>query len=66
MPSLFSLWERRSAPLALRSVRAILFPPRPWLAQATGVRAGSFRFYLHYVRRLFRPLVMAVRRSLDI
>jgi hypothetical protein len=62
MPSLFSLWERGSARLALRSLGAILFPPRRWLAQAVGVTVDSPRLYLEYARRLMRPFGLAVRR----
>jgi hypothetical protein len=66
MPSIFSLWERRSAPLALRSLGPIFFPPRPWLARASGLPPGSLRLYIHYARRLWRPFGLAVRRWLDI
>ena len=62
MPSLFSLCERRSPRLAARSLRAILFPARPWLARAAGVPADSPRLYLQYARRLLRPFSLAVRR----
>jgi hypothetical protein len=62
MPSLFSLWERRSPALAARTLRAILFPPRTWLAAASGVAANSPRLFGRYVKRLLSPAVTAVRR----
>jgi hypothetical protein len=62
MPSLFSLWERGSTRLAARSLGAILFPPRLWLAHAAGVPVDSPRLYLEYARRLMRPFGLAVRR----
>jgi hypothetical protein len=64
MPSLFSLWERKDPGLALRTVAEILFPPKAWLASATGIAASSPRLYGRYVERLFRPAVTAVRRIL--
>jgi hypothetical protein len=64
MPSLFSLWERRDPVLAARTLAGILFPPKAWLASATGVGAGSPRLYGRYVERLFRPAVTAARRLL--
>jgi hypothetical protein len=65
-PSLFSLWERRSVPLAIRSLRSIAFPPRPWLAHVANVPVDSAGLYFHYVRRLLRPFGLAARRLLDI
>lgn len=62
MPSLFSLWERRSPALAARTLRAIFFPPRTWLAATSGVPANSPRLYGRYVERLLRPAVTAARR----
>ncbi|HVP89729.1 MAG TPA: nucleotidyltransferase family protein [Terriglobales bacterium] len=62
MPSLFSLWERRSAVLAARSLPSILFPPRAWLAGASGLPKGSARLTRQYGRRLLRPFGLAVRR----
>jgi hypothetical protein len=62
MPSLFSLWERRSPVLAVRTLRAILFPPRTWLAATTGVAANSPRLFGRYIKRLLSPAVTAVRR----
>jgi hypothetical protein len=66
MPSLFSLWERRSVVLAVRSLGPILFPPRPWLARACGVPENSLRLYYQYARRLSRPVGLAVRRLVGI
>lgn len=66
MPSLFSLWERRSPGLAARTLSAIFFPPRPWLAGTCGLAASSPRLYYQYARRLSRPLGMAVRRLMSI
>lgn len=65
MPSLFSLWERRSPALAARTLRAIFFPPRPWLAASSGVPAGSPRLIGRYAERLLRPAVTAVRRLFE-
>jgi hypothetical protein len=65
MPSLFSLWERRDPGLAARTVGQIFFPPRVWLAAATGVPAGSPRLYGRYVERIFRPVLTAARRIMD-
>jgi hypothetical protein len=65
MPSLFSLWERRDPVLAARTIGQIFFPPKAWLAAATGVPAGSPRLYGRYVERIFRPARMALRRILD-
>jgi hypothetical protein len=62
MPSLFSLWERKSPRLAARAVSAILFPPRPWLARACGLPDRSPRLYYQYARRVARPVGLAVRR----
>ena len=64
MPSLFSLWERRDPVLAMRTLSEILFPPRAWLASATGVPTGSPRLYGRYLGRLLRPAVTAARRLL--
>ncbi len=62
MPSLFSLWERRSPGLALRTLRTVLFPPRDWLARTGGVSDSSVVVYYRYFRRLARPVGLAVRR----
>jgi hypothetical protein len=62
MPSLFSLWERGSPALAFRTLGSIFFPPREWLARATGVSQDSVLIYYQYVRRLARPLAVAARR----
>jgi hypothetical protein len=62
MPSLFSLWERRSLALAARTLSGIFFPPRPWLARASGIPGNSFLIYYQYARRLSRPVGLAVRR----
>jgi hypothetical protein len=66
MPSLFSLWERRSPRLAARTLSAIFFPPRPWLARTCGLAANSPRLYYQYARRLSRPLGMALRRLMSV
>jgi hypothetical protein len=66
MPTLFSLWERRDFGLAARTVPAILFPPRPWLAAARKRPARSARLYLQYARRIWRPFGLAARRLVGI
>jgi hypothetical protein len=65
MPSLFSLWERRDAVLAARTLGQIFFPPKAWLASATGVSADSRRLYGRYAERLLRPALTMARRMLD-
>jgi hypothetical protein len=65
MPSLFSLWERRSAALAARTLKEIFFPPRAWLAASSGVPADSPRLVGRYAERLLRPAVTAVRRMIE-
>ena len=65
MPSIFSLWERRDPVLAARMLGQIFFPPRDWLASATGVAANSPRLYGRYVERLLRPAVTAARRMME-
>ena len=62
MPTLFSLWERRDPGLVARTVPAILFPPRPWLAAARKRPARSARLYLQYARRIWHPFGLAARR----
>jgi hypothetical protein len=62
MPSLFSLWERRSPAAAARTLGAIFFPPRAWLAATSGVPVNSPRLYGRYAERLLRPAITAVRR----
>lgn len=62
MPSLFSLWERRSLALAARTLSGIFFPPRPWLARTSGTPGRSLLIYYQYARRLARPVGLAVRR----
>jgi len=66
MPSIFSLWERRDPGLAVRVLGEIFFPPRDWLAAATGVAAGSPRLYGRYAERILRPAVTSARRMLDL
>ncbi len=66
MPWLFSLWERRSLGLAVRTLAGVLFPPRHWLARASGVPENSPLIYYHYARRLSRPVGLAVRRLVNI
>jgi hypothetical protein len=61
MPSVFSLWERKDPVLAARTLGRLFFPPRAWLAAATGVATGSLRLYGRYVERLLRPAVTAAR-----
>jgi hypothetical protein len=63
-PTLFSLLERRSARLTARTLPAILFPPKPWLALACGLPPTSGRLYYQYARRLLRPFGLAARRFL--
>jgi hypothetical protein len=65
MPSIFSLWERRDPGLAARTIRQIFFPPRAWLAAATGVAVDSPRLYGRYVERILRPATTTVRRMMD-
>lgn len=62
MPSIFSLWERRDPVLAARTLGQIFFPPRAWLASATGLAAASPRLYGRYLERVLRPAVTAARR----
>jgi len=62
MPSLFSLWERRSLALAGRTLSGIIFPPRPWLGRASGTTGRTLLIYFQYARRLMRPVGLAVRR----
>lgn len=62
MPSLFALWERRSVVLAARTLPSILFPPRAWLARASGLPKGSARLTGEYAKRMLRPFGLAVRR----
>jgi hypothetical protein len=64
MPSLFSLWERRDPVLAARTLGQLFFPPKAWLAAATGVSVDSPRLYGRYVERLLRPAVTTVRRMM--
>ncbi len=65
MPSLLSLWERRDPLLALRTVRTILFPPRAWISYVSGRggRPGQVRFY--NLRRIWRPLGLALKRMVN-
>lgn len=65
MPSLFSLWERREPGLAARTLRQIFFPPKAWLASATGVAVDSPRLYGRYAERLLRPALTTARRIMD-
>lgn len=65
MPSLFSLWERHDPGLAARTLRQIFFPPKAWLASATGVAVDSPRLYGRYAERLLRPALTTVRRIMD-
>ena len=62
MPSLFSLWERKSPGLAARTLRDILFPPRAWLAATCGLPPNSLRLYGRYVDRILRPVLTAAKR----
>jgi hypothetical protein len=62
LPSLFSLWERKSLGLAARTLRGILFPPRAWLARNCGLAPNSLRLYGRYVDRIFRPILTAAKR----
>jgi len=66
MPSLFSLWERKSPGAAARVLSGLLFPPRRWLARTSGVPASSPRLYLQYARRILRPFGLAVRRLVNV
>ena len=65
MPSIFSLWERRDPGLAARTIGQIFFPPKAWLAAATGVAVDSPRLYGRYVERILRPATTAARRMMD-
>jgi len=62
MPSLFSLWERRSLGLAAKTLWAIFFPPRTWLANNCGLPVNSPRLYSRYLERLLRPVLTAAKR----
>jgi hypothetical protein len=62
MPSLFSLWERKSPSLAVRTLRDILFPPRAWLAVNCGLPPNSLRLYGRYLDRILRPVLTAAKR----
>ena len=62
MPSLFSLWERKSPGLAARTLRDILFPPRAWLAATCGLPPNSLRLYGRYLDRILRPVLTAAKR----
>jgi hypothetical protein len=62
MPSLFSLWERKSPGLAVRTLRDILFPPRAWLAVNCGLPPNSLRLYGRYLDRILRPVLTAAKR----
>jgi len=66
MPSFFSLWERKSPGPAVRTLAGVFFPPRPWLARASGIPANSPLIYYQYARRLSRPVGLAVRRLVNI
>lgn len=66
MPSFFSLWEIGSPGLAVRTLAGVLFPPRHWLARASGVPENSPLIYYHYARRLSKPVGLAVRRIVNI
>jgi len=61
MPSLFSLWERKSPGLAVRTLRGILFPPRAWLAANCGLPPSSPRLYGRYLDRILRPVLTAAK-----
>jgi hypothetical protein len=65
MPSIFSLWERRDPVLAARTLGQIFFPPKAWLASATGVAVDSPRLYGRYLERLLRPALTTARRMMD-
>lgn len=65
MPSILSLWERRDPGLAARTIGQIFFPPKAWLAAATGVAVDSPRLYGRYVERILRPATTAARRMMD-
>jgi hypothetical protein len=62
MPSLFSLWERKSLSLAMRTLRGILFPPRAWLAANYGLPLNSPWLYGRYLGRVLRPVLTAAKR----
>lgn len=62
MPSLFSLWERKSPGLAARTLRGILFPPRARLAATCGLPPNSLRLYGRYLGRILRPVLTAAKR----
>lgn len=62
MPSLFSLWERKSPGLAARTLWGIFFPPRAWLAANCGLPPNSPRLYGRYLDRILRPILTAAKR----
>jgi hypothetical protein len=66
MPSLFSLWERRSPGLAAKTLASILFPPRTWMARVRRVPPSSPKLYIDYVRRLWRPVRQTAERLVRI
>ncbi len=65
MPSILSLYERKDLVLAARTLRGIFFPPRKWLAAATGTPERSLRIYGRYAERLARPALVAARRLME-
>jgi hypothetical protein len=66
MPSLLSLWERRSPGLAAKTLASILFPPRTWMARVRRVPPSSPKLYIDYVRRLWRPVRQTAERLVRI
>jgi hypothetical protein len=65
MPSVLSLWERKNPFLALRTVAAILFPPRAWMRAVAEGSAGTGGVLAAYVRRILRPMGLAARKILS-
>jgi hypothetical protein len=65
MPSVLSLWERKNPVLALRTLAAILFPPRAWMTAVSDGSAKAPGGPAGYLRRIFRPLGLAARRILS-
>ena len=65
MPTVLSLWERKNPALALRTLAAILFPPRTWMGAVSGPAGRGLRIAPAYLRRILRPAGLAVKRILS-
>ncbi len=65
MSSLFSLWERKKPSLAVRTLFAILFPPRAWISHVSRAEGNARRSRFYYLQRIFRPLGLALKRIIN-